>query len=81
MFRLCLLKTAFLTKNCHYFGIKKDLFYHLDITLYTQRTILHDEMFLKISVRENVYPLSRPTWFCAMANFRCACVRTHVLLK
>ena len=35
-----------------------------------------DEMFLEISVKENVYPLCQPAWFCVVANVRGACVRT-----
>ena len=47
---------AFLTKDKKNGSFKKSIFYHLDIKLYTQRNIyFRDEMFLEISVRENVY--------------------------
>ena len=74
-------RNAFLAKSykCKEF-VKTSILSLVYQTLHTKKPFC-DEMFLEISVRENLYLICQSTWFCVLAIFRGACVRTHELKK
>ena len=72
-------KNAFMTRNHKFWDFLKILISLIGLQPLHAKKHFGDKSFVETSVRENVYPLGPPTWFCVTANFTAACVRYHVL--
>ena len=58
-----MVKNAFLTKNYKFLEFLKICILSLGYQTFLTKKPFRDEMFLEISVSENVYPLGHPTCF------------------
>ena len=63
IFRFFMVKNAFLTKNYKFLEFLKICILSLGYQTFLTKKPFRDEMFLEISVSENVYPLGHPTCF------------------